>query len=240
MDRASIAFACIAAINDASAPVAVVRELALAARNFGLDHVIIAGIPAPSKKLEPYILGHNWPTGWYERYNNLDYLHVDPVIRKLRSTTDPVTWTEAPYIPSDDKPAHAVMMEAREFRLNNGLSVPIYTHSGDQAAVSIGGAHFELGEEDKWALHLIAIYAHARLVRLQSPQRAVEPRVRLSRREIEILQWVAASKSSADIADKLNISYSSVETYIQRACRKLDAMSRTQAVAEAIRARLIP
>ena len=241
MDRASVAFSWIAAIERAATPTAVLQELARAARHFGLDRVIVAGIPAPSKKLEPYVLVQNWPSGWFERYNSLDYLHVDPVIRKLRSTTKPVTWLDAPYDPSSDKPAHAVMMEAREFRLNNGLSVPIYTLSGDQAAVSFGGAHFELGEEDKAALHLIAIYGHARAAALRNPRKSPLARpAALSPREIEILQWVAASASSAAIAEKLHISYASVETYIQRACRKLDAASRTQAVAEAIRARLIP
>jgi LuxR family quorum sensing-dependent transcriptional regulator len=240
MDRAAVAFSWIDAIERAATPTAVLREMARAARDFGLDHLIVAGIPAPSRKLEPYVLVHNWPAGWFERYNSLDYLHVDPVIRELRSTTKPVTWTDAPYDPASDKTAHAVMMEAREFRLNNGLSIPIRTHSGDQAAVSFGGAHFELSEVDKRALHLIGIYGHARAHALEHPRKAVErTRPALSRRELDILQWVAAGKRSDEIAEALDIAYSTVETYIQRACVKLDAVSRTHAVAEAIRAHLI-
>ena len=65
-------------------------------------------------------------------------------------------------------------------------------------------------------------------------------RDKLSPREIEILQWVAAGFSSRDISERLNIAYTTVETHVEHACRKLDATSRTQAVAEAIRARLIP
>ncbi len=40
------------------------------------------------------------------------------------------------------------LTEAREFSLNIGLSVPIYALSGDQAAVSFGGRHFELRKAD--------------------------------------------------------------------------------------------
>jgi LuxR family quorum sensing-dependent transcriptional regulator len=242
MDRASIAFSWIAGIEKAATPAAVLSELARAGRHFGLERIIVASFPEPPKKLEPYIQINNWPAGWYERYTRNDYLHSDPVIRKLRSTTMPVVWSEAPYDPSSDRLADAVMNEAREFRLRNGLSVPIYTLSGDQAGVSFGGEHFELSEDDKAALHLIAIYGHARVCALRCPGGGARSKrvARLSPREIEILQWVAASKTSAEIGERLHISYATVETYIQRACIKLDAASRTQAVAEAIRAHLIP
>jgi len=242
MDRGSFAFSWIAAIDKAATPAAVLAELARAGRFYGLDRTIVASFPAPPKKLEPYIQIHNWPKGWYDRYTSHDYLHSDPVIRKLRSTLTPVVWSEAPYDPSVDKGAYLVMNEAREFKLRNGLSVPIYTLSGDQAGVSFGGEHFELSEEDKAALHLIAIYGHGRVSALRRPRGGDSGKkiARLSPREIEILQWVAAGRTSADIGDRLHIGYETVETYIKRACVKLDAASRTQAVAEALRAHLIP
>jgi LuxR family quorum sensing-dependent transcriptional regulator len=239
MDQFAYAYSVIERVERAETPTVVLNEVAHAARHFGLEHVIVAGIPAPGKQLEPYILMHNWPRGWYERYNTLGYLHLDPVIRKLRTTTMPVVWSEAPYDPSSDKSGHAVMTEAREFSLNNGLSVPIYTLSGDQAAVSFGGRQFELSNADQKALHLIAIYAHNRAATLRSGVKNFRHR-KLSPREIEILQWVAAGFSSRDISERLNIAYTTVETHVEHACRKLDSACRTQAVAEAIRARLIP
>jgi LuxR family quorum sensing-dependent transcriptional regulator len=241
MDRVSFAFSWIADIDRAKTPAAVLLELARAGRHFGLERTIVASFPAAPKRLEPYIQIHNWPRGWYERYNSEDYVHCDPVIRKLRSTLKPVVWNEAPYDHTSEKRANLVMNEAREFRLRNGLSVPIYTLSGDQAGVSFGGDHFELGEEDKAALHMIAIYGHGRVSALRRPRSGGGGKrpARLSPREREILQWVAAGKTSADIGDMLHIGYQSVETYIKRACVKLDAISRTQAVVEAMRARLI-
>jgi LuxR family quorum sensing-dependent transcriptional regulator len=241
MDRAGFMYSCIEALERAKTATAVMTELARATRFFGLDHCIVAGIPAPFKKLEPFVLGHNWPSGWYERYNSLDYLHVDPVIRKLRSSVMPVVWKEAPYDQSSDKTGHAVMMEAREFRLNNGLSVPIYSLSGDQSAVSFGGAHFDLSAEDKKALHMIAIYGHFRAYQLRHPESSdAKRRTALSPRELEILKWTAAGLHSHEIAERLCIGYETVETHIRRACIKLDVATRIQAVAEAIRSRLIP
>ena len=233
-------FACsvIDRVKAAKTIAVVLNEVGHAARHFGLERVIVAGVPAAGKRLEPYVLANNWPQGWYERYNVRDYLHTDPVIRKLRTTTSPVVWTEAPYDPSSDKNGHAVMCEAREFSLNNGLSVPIYTLSGDQAAVSFGGSHFELSVADKHALHLIAIYTHNTAASFR-PQAKKPPPPKLSPREIEIFQWVAAGLSSQDISERLHIAYTTVESHVQNACRKLDYTSRTQALAEAFRHQLL-
>jgi hypothetical protein len=54
MDRAAVAFSWIDKIERAATPTAVLREMAHAAPDFGLDHLIVAGIPAPSRKLAPY------------------------------------------------------------------------------------------------------------------------------------------------------------------------------------------
>lgn len=238
-ERFGYAYSVIERVERAQTATVVLNEVARAARHFGLEHFIIAGVPAPGKRLEPYVLMHNWPRGWYERYTSRGYLHVDPVIRKLRTTTVPVVWSDAPYDPAADRSGHAVMTEAREFSLNNGLSVPIYTLSGDQAAVSFGGRHFELSDADQKVLHLIAIYAHNKAATLRPTVKRAKI-AKLSPREIEILQWVAAGLSSRDISERLDIAYTTVETHVENACRKLDAACRVQAVAEAIRARLIP
>ncbi|TAK48960.1 MAG: LuxR family transcriptional regulator [Xanthobacteraceae bacterium] len=244
MDRAAYSFSYIEKLDRAETVEVVGELLSTAGKNFGLEHVIVAGFPATKKQLDPYVLLHSWPKGWYDRYISRNYLQVDPVIRELRSTTMPVAWHEVPYCPKNDKCAHAVMMESREFRLQGGLSVPIYTQSGDQAGVSFGGSRYELGAEDRAALHLIAIYGHARALALkQTKQNASQAdgrkAPRLTAREVEVLKWVAAGKTSDVISDILLISSTTVEAHVIHACRKLDVVNRTQAVAEAIRAKLI-
>jgi LuxR family transcriptional regulator, maltose regulon positive regulatory protein len=55
----------------------------------------------------------------------------------------------------------------------------------------------------------------------------------LSERELEVLQLVAAGKSNRRIASELFVSVGTVKTHLNNAYRKLDAHSRTQAVARA-------
>ncbi|RPI30283.1 MAG: hypothetical protein EHM70_14290 [Chloroflexota bacterium] len=65
----------------------------------------------------------------------------------------------------------------------------------------------------------------------------VEP---LSRRELEVLQWIAAGDSNRSIAEKLVITVSAVKKHTANIYGKLDVNSRTQAVARARQLRLLP
>jgi LuxR family maltose regulon positive regulatory protein len=61
----------------------------------------------------------------------------------------------------------------------------------------------------------------------------------LSERELEVLQLIAAGKSNRRIATELFVSVGTVKTHINNVYRKLDAHSRTQAVARARELNLI-
>jgi LuxR family maltose regulon positive regulatory protein len=62
---------------------------------------------------------------------------------------------------------------------------------------------------------------------------ATGPPEPLSERELEVLQLIAVGKSNRRIATELFISVGTVKTHINNVYRKLDAHSRTQAVARA-------
>jgi LuxR family transcriptional regulator, maltose regulon positive regulatory protein len=61
----------------------------------------------------------------------------------------------------------------------------------------------------------------------------------LSERELEVLQLIAAGKSNRQIASELFVSVGTVKTHINNVYRKLDARSRTQALARARELNLI-
>ncbi len=61
----------------------------------------------------------------------------------------------------------------------------------------------------------------------------------LSPRERECLQWTAAGKTTWEIAAILEISPNTIDGYVAAATRKLGAVNRTHAVAEALRRSLI-
>lgn len=61
----------------------------------------------------------------------------------------------------------------------------------------------------------------------------------LTPREREVLWWAAQGKSASKIGEILHITKRTVDEHTQRAIRKLGAANRTQAVATALRERLI-
>ena len=52
----------------------------------------------------------------------------------------------------------------------------------------------------------------------------------LSEREAEVLRWVAAGKTNAEIGSILNISSFTVKNHMQRVFKKLNVLNRAQAV----------
>jgi LuxR family quorum sensing-dependent transcriptional regulator len=61
----------------------------------------------------------------------------------------------------------------------------------------------------------------------------------LTSREIEVLAWVARGKSASAIGEKLRITKRTVDAHVSSIVSKVGAVNRTQAVAIAIRDRLI-
>ncbi len=61
----------------------------------------------------------------------------------------------------------------------------------------------------------------------------------LTRREIEVLEWVARGKSAWEIGDILHITKRTVDAHVHSAVRKIGAVNRTNAVAIAIRDHII-
>jgi LuxR family quorum sensing-dependent transcriptional regulator len=82
------------------------------------------------------------------------------------------------------------------------------------------------------------MYAHNAIISLREGRKRQSVK-RLAPREIECLKWTAAGKSTWDISEILGLSERTVRQYIDGASRKLGAVNRPQAVAEALRHSLI-
>jgi two-component system, NarL family, response regulator LiaR len=73
-----------------------------------------------------------------------------------------------------------------------------------------------------------------------APDDARRERLGITRRELEILQGMAAGLSNREIAERLFVSENTVKTHASRVFGKLAARRRTQAVRRAKEAGLIP
>ncbi|WP_430415591.1 helix-turn-helix domain-containing protein [Parasphingorhabdus sp.] len=86
----------------------------------------------------------------------------------------------------------------------------------------------EVGEK----LQIFAQMSHIRLCQLTPDLFEIEKP--LSKREMQIVAWVAVGKSNSEISSILGISENSIDTYMRRAFLKLDVHDRTSAAVKAI------
>jgi DNA-binding CsgD family transcriptional regulator len=105
------------------------------------------------------------------------------------------------------------------------------------AFATLAGANIDLAPSSRAALHVMALYTHNRLMKLNRETRRPSPD--LTRRETDCLKWAAQGKSDWEIGEILKISESTAHWYIENAKRKLGVATRIQAVMGAYAAGLI-
>jgi DNA-binding NarL/FixJ family response regulator len=129
-------------------------------------------------------------------------------------------------------------------------AVILYTAFGDRAllteALDAGARGFVLKEaplaEVVRAVELVAsgrTYVDPVLAGVLSSSAATDKRLNLTQREREVLRLLADGMSNEEIGKNLFISPETVRTHVRKAMAKLDADTRTQAVATALRQSLI-
>ncbi|MGC2082420.1 MAG: LuxR family transcriptional regulator [Bradyrhizobium sp.] len=198
---------------------------------FGFHAYIMAGIPSFGQSLGQLTLANGWPAEWSDLYNRSNLVAVDPIPRHCQQTLNPFLWTEAPCDRADDPAAHDVMMRARDFRLNEGLCIPIH-YDDAVGAISLGGDRPYLDGEAKSALHLMGIFTHGRLRSLTRPL-GIAAR-RLSKIEAEVLSWAARGKTAWETGRILGLSERNVRWHLEEAQRKLMTKNKTATVAAAL------
>jgi len=226
------AFDLIDAFETCAAPATVLDKLAIALKSFGYSSFLVTGVPEPPQRLEPFILLNGWSQDWTSHYVRENYYLDDPVAAHCRSTVGPFEWSDAP-LPS--KRAAEVIRVAQDFGLKRGFLVPVARTQSVHACVTMAGERPDFEPSAKKAIHLLSLFAHARIMSLLSGNKETRHIV-LSPREREAMTWAAAGKSSGEMAVIMGITERTVNFLVARAQRKLNAANRTQAVVNAIRA----
>ncbi|SFI58545.1 helix-turn-helix transcriptional regulator [Bradyrhizobium sp. cf659] len=184
------------------------------------------------------VLAERLPAGFLDMYSEAQYVWHDPALRYCRTTLQPFRWfREAPYDPEREPRAVELVRRARDFGMVDGVVIPVISPAGRTGQVWFGGAEIDLPERDLPALHLMALYAFDRVLKLRGLPET--PQLALSSREREVLTLAAVGRSSEEIADALAITGRTVKAHIKSCCKKLGAATRTQAVMIAMRDRII-
>jgi LuxR family quorum sensing-dependent transcriptional regulator len=207
-------------------------------KKHGFEYHCVSFLATATETLEDVLLSTRLPEEWLRLYIEKEYVHDDPAFRHAKTAVRPFRWfKESPYDPEREPRAAEVVQRARDFGILDGFLIPVASTAGKMGQIWFGGRTLDLPERQLPALHLMAIYAFDRILELHgSPARR---QARLTPREREILTLVANGKSTWVIAEELHISSRTVKEHIKHLCRRLGAVTRTQAVMIAVRDKII-
>lgn len=143
-----------------------------------------------------------------------------------------------------------VEVAKRSVRVSPGTAVILYSGYGDQAllleALDAGARGFVLKEAPLFDLHraieIVAgggTYVDPVLAGALATAEATQKLPSLTQRERDVLRLLADGNTNQEIGKELFISPETVRTHVRKAMDKLEADTRTEAVAKALRQRLI-
>lgn len=200
---------------------------------YGLDCFLMSEISAcaddSTHKLD---LIMNYPADWLERYQANHYENHDPVVRMGLYEQQPFTWKTAAN-KFHDSGSQLVMNEARDFGLRDGIGLSFRPANGRTTGIGFAssGPEIRCDPVDLRILNAASCEFYTTYEKLSGFSGA---RVTLSEREVEVLRWIAAGKTKAEIADILCVSEACIKRHCESAFRKLDVNSLAYAVARAI------
>lgn len=177
---------------------------------------------------EPLNIGY--PEEFLHVYQQSGFVLHDPIFNAVFDKPGVNYWEDLLKGSKVDKNLTAL---ANDFNLIDGYECNLRGQSLTRlGTMSICGRKVERSERTATVLRLMLPHLHQAFARVTTPSRP--PVVKLTRREKEILSWVRAGKTSWAISLILKISERTVRFHLGNVMCKLDATSRTHAVAIAL------
>lgn len=178
----------------------------------------------------------SYPLEWCELYIENEFEKVDPIVRESTTRQGIQYWSDT-YKRYEN--AEVFKRYSRDFFLSEGYSYGVTSLNGQQRSLfSFSGKEVERHPRTELILDYAVPHlseAFNRIVEYNKENKEKKPLiVPLSSRETEVLKWVKDGKSTWEISVILSISINTVKFHLKNIMQKLQAVTRTQAVASAL------
>jgi DNA-binding CsgD family transcriptional regulator len=163
----------------------------------------------------------------------------EDMVRHTRVSTEPRWWADDGVAGSDATFRDLAWTRQIEPLApgTNGIAFPVHAERGQCGLAVFLGSEITLPQDQLYEIHARCFSLFAAVARIR-PGDAGRTRA-ISKRELECLKLTANGYTSEAIARLLKLSVHTANQYLTQCAQKLNAVSRTQAVAKALRLGLI-
>lgn len=221
-------------IEQAESVEAALRKLQ---QNYGLDNITYHLAQTVMSKVDSLYVRTTYPAEWVGRYLLRNYMAIDPVVVEGFERSLPFFWDELEITEASTR----LLNDARAHGLGgNGYSIPVTDRSGRRALVSFNGSEanwrdFVTHYRSDW----MELSQRIHLKAMRELHGEDDPTPVLSPRELECLHWSALGKDHKAVAIILSISEHTARDYLKSARIKLGCANIAQAIAKALKLRII-
>jgi len=213
---------------------------------YGFDYYGLVRQPKPNQNPMELVMLGRWPEKWPETYIAKKFVLIDPTIRYLGHTQRGFRWRETVTAFRTDphrKRMERMMAEAGRYGLEDGYIFPVHGRGGLLGNMTVGGRPVDLSPAEITLFDAVAKKAFWRYLELshQTEQFKSVGKIDtgMTRREMEVLNYLADGMTSNEISRVLKISNHTVDWYMNGIQDKLQAKNRQHVVALAFRFGLI-
>ncbi|MBZ9683913.1 LuxR family transcriptional regulator [Mesorhizobium sp. ESP6-5] len=228
-------------IRKCSSPKGICSLLLGYVGRFGATNLLAGVIPPPfvsGREQLAHVVLAAWPEEWTARYFSNGYLARDPTIQLVRQASAPFHWSEVGDLCKVCPSGRRIMDEAKEFGLDQGLTIAFSTLERNPVGFSIAGEKLDSDPCDRLALQFVMAYAFGCASALVGGE-LCRKSVHLSPRQRDVLRWASEGLTVDEIAQRLNISSNTADSHLRSVRERLSVSSTIHAVAEALRLGLI-
>lgn len=185
----------------------------------------------------PTIVADGFDPSWESIYVSERMHEIDPVHDFAMTVQRPFYWEELASSEKLSVIGQNYFAAGRKAGLSGGLTIPVFgPHlSVGYVSLSFEKAGITLDADEMAVARAVAQALHIRFGEIELSSTPIS----LSKREREVLVWVARGKSNADIATILELSIHTVDTLLRRVYQKLHAHDRVTAVVKGLSAGIV-
>jgi DNA-binding CsgD family transcriptional regulator len=204
---------------------------------YGLKHCSYISIDKQSLIVRKPKFLVTYPNQWQEAYSQILVEQRDSLLQAGLTEVLPFDWGQfrCGVIDVNLEPS----ITTRRALGSQGLSVPIRNGSGTRALFSVTGDYIDKDWQDIKRKFMRDFVTLAHFFHKRVSGEVLDSDPKLSEREKQILQLCALGMTSGGIADRLEVTVSTVKYFLNHVRQKMDVTNTTHAVAKAIKLGII-